>query len=281
MNKNKRNSLICPKCHKLISSDEQHCPYCGLSSPGSRFKNISISQGIEKPDVIIKYIIYVNIGLYLLSLLLSPRQTGFSFNPLNLFSPESGSLLVLGATGTLPIDRYHRWWTLLTANYLHGSILHIIFNMLAFYQLASIVIREFGAYRMFIIYTLSGVGGFFISYLAGISFTIGASASVCGLMGAILYYGKDRGGIYGQTLFRQMGGWAISIFLFGFMIPGINNWGHAGGIIIGALIAFGLGYKEKNQEGFLQKSLAFFCLIATLLALSWAAFTGIFYRLVG
>ena len=189
--------------------------------------------------------------------------------------------MVLGATGTLPIDRYHRWWTLLTANYLHGSILHIIFNMLAFYQLAPIIIREFGAYRMFIIYTLGGVGGFFISYLAGISFTIGASASVCGLMGAILYYGKDRGGIYGQALFRQMGGWAISIFLFGFMIPNINNWGHAGGIIVGALVAFCLGYKEKYQESFLQKSLAFFCLTATVLTLSWAVFTGIFYRLAG
>lgn len=53
---------------------------------------------------------------------------------------------------------------------------------------------------MVVIYTLSGMCGFLVSYLAGVGFTIGASAAVCGLIGAALYYGKRRGGRYGQTV---------------------------------------------------------------------------------
>ena len=65
--------------------------------------------------------------------------------------------------------------------------------------------------------TFSGVFGFFVSYLAGVTFTIGASAAVCGLIGAALYFGKSRGGIYGQTIYRQIGGWAIGIFSYNFV----------------------------------------------------------------
>ena len=117
--------------------------------------------------------------MYIVSILFNPRAAGLSMNPLTFLSPSDTSLLLLGATGTIPIDKYHRLWTLISASFLHGGILHIFFNMAAFRQLATLVNREFGVYRMFAIYTLSGIFGFWISYLAGIAFTIGASASVC------------------------------------------------------------------------------------------------------
>ena len=128
--------------------------------------------------------------MFILALLLNPSGTRVSLNPLTALAPSDLSLLRLGATGTIPIDRLHRWWSLLTANYLHGGILHIVFNMMAFRQLAPFVIREYGPYRMISLFTLSGVGGFLVSYLAGVALTIGASAAVCGLIGAALFYGK-------------------------------------------------------------------------------------------
>jgi rhomboid protease GluP len=97
--------------------------------------------------------------MYLLSLLLHPWSSGFSLNPLTIFSPGGESLLLLGATGTIPIDRLHRWWTLISANYLHGGIFHILFNMVAFRQISPLVLREYGVNRVFILYTLSGVIG--------------------------------------------------------------------------------------------------------------------------
>jgi rhomboid protease GluP len=219
--------------------------------------------------------------MYIVSILFNPRAAGLSMNPLTFLSPSDTSLLLLGATGTIPIDKYHRLWTLISASFLHGGILHIFFNMAAFRQLATLVNREFGVYRMFAIYTLSGIFGFWISYLAGIAFTIGASASVCGLVGAILYYGKSRGGIYGRQLYKQIAVWVVFLFIFGLMVPGINNWGHGGGILAGIGFGYLLGYRERRRENFFHKILAGACAIATLLVLLWAVSTAVYYRLLG
>ena len=117
----------------------------------------------------------------------------------------------MGATGVIPIDRMQRWWSLLSANYLHGGILHIFFNMIAFRQIAGLIVREYGIHRTFVLYTLGGTLGFLISYLAHTPFTIGSSAAVCSLIGAALYYGKSRGGLYGNIVYKQIGGWAAGI----------------------------------------------------------------------
>ena len=215
--------------------------------------------------------------MYLLSILINPSRANLSLNPLTFLSPSDTSLLLLGATGTIPIDRYHRLWTLVSAGFLHGGILHIFFNMVAFRQLAAIVNREFGIYRMFVIYTLSGIVGYWVSYLAGVAFTIGASASVCGLVGAALYYGKSRGGVYGTSLYKQIAGWIVILFIFGLLVPGINNWGHGGGILGGIVLGFLLGYQEKKRENFFHRVLGGVCLIGTLLVLFWAVLTGVYY----
>jgi len=281
MAQNQRGSVLCPNCRKLVSTDEIQCPYCGISRPGSWWKNNTWSMGFYRSDQIVKSLIYLNIGMYIVSLLFTSKFSSLSINPFFVLSPENDSLLLLGATGTIPIDRLHRWWTLISANYLHGSILHILFNMLAFKQLAPLVIREYGSHRMLIIYSFSGTIGFGVSYLAGVSFTIGASAAICGLMGALLYYGKSRGGIYGQTIYKQVATWAAGIFLFGLMVPGIDNWGHGGGLIAGVFTAFVVGYEEKKQLGFLHKAAALTCVILTLLILIWATLSGVYYRVLG
>lgn len=276
-----RGSLLCPNCRKLISADEPRCPYCGISSPGSRWRNNILTRIFGHPDGMIRAIIFTNAGMYLLTLLLNSQGPGMSMNPLMFLSPDNTSLMLLGATGTFPIDRLHRWWTLLSANYLHGGILHILFNMFAFWQLAPLAAREYGSYRTFIIYTLGGTAGFLVSYLAGVTFTIGASAAVCSLIGAALYYGKSRGGIYGQVIYKQVGVWAVSIFIFGFLVRGINNWGHGGGMLAGILLGFLLGYRDKKPESSLHRTLAIVCVAATLLTLLWAIFSGIYYRMAG
>jgi rhomboid protease GluP len=268
MEKQARNSTLCPGCRSLISLDEERCPHCGLRNPGSPWKKFSFSAGsLLSADRLVKNIIWLNAGMFILSILINPGSIGLSANPFGLFSPSSNSLLILGATGTIPIARLHRWWTLLSANWLHGGILHILFNMFALWQIGPFVIREYGPSRMFAIYTLSGVGGFFVSFLAGVPFTIGASAAICGLIGAALYYGKSRGGYYGQAVYQQVGGWAIGIFLFGFLISGINNWAHGGGLLTGAVAGFLLGYNEREQEKPFHLLLAIGCGLATLGAL--------------
>jgi rhomboid protease GluP len=226
-------------------------------------------------------IIVVNVGMYILSIILNPKAAGLSPNPLTFLSPSGSNLELLGATGLVPIGHYHRYWTLISASYLHGGILHIFFNMIALRQLAFVASREFGLYRMFAIYTLSGVFGFWISYLFGVLWTIGASASLCGLVGAILYYGKSRGGVYGKALYKQISIWVVCLFIFGFVVPGINNWAHGGGIIAGIGFGFLLGYQEKRRENLFHKMLAGTCALVTLLVLVWAVSSTVFYKMMG
>lgn len=276
-----RQSILCPNCRKLISSSEAKCPYCGTSRPGSWYKNNAWTAGFRDSGQSVKYIIALNVAMYIISIMFNPKGAGLSMNPLTFLSPSNNSLFLLGATGTIPIDRYHRFWTLISASFLHGGILHIFFNMFAFYQLATLVNREYGVYRMFVIYTLSGIFGFLVSDLANVAFTIGASAAIMGLVGAILYYGKSRGGAYGRALYKQVAVWTVLIFIFGVVVPGINNWGHAGGMLGGIVLGFLLGYQEKKKENLIHKMLAGGCAVATIGVLIWAVSTAVYYSVLG
>jgi rhomboid protease GluP len=238
-----------------------------------------LASGLRTAQQCITALLVLNIGMYILSILLNPAASNFAMHPFRALSPAQSSLFLLGATGTIPIDQYHRWWTLIAANFLHGSILHILFNMIALRQIVPLIVQVYGVSRMIILYTLTGVIGFGVSYLAGIPLTIGASAALCGLIGATLYYGKSRGGIYGQAIFRQIGGWALSIFLIGFLIPGINNWAHGGGMAAGALLSAWLGYEEKRPQQLFHRLLANACILVNLLVLAWAVLSSLTYSL--
>jgi rhomboid protease GluP len=281
MQGDRRKSILCPHCGKLISVAEQTCPHCGISRPGARWKNIPITRGLLQSDQLIKTIIYANVGMYLISLLMNPTRMGLSANPFMFLSPSNGALLLLGSTGTIPIDQGHRWWTLVSANYLHGGILHIVFNMIALRQIGPLVLREYGANRLIGLYTLGGIFGFLVSYFAGVRFTLGASAAVCSLIGASLYYGKSRGGAYGQAIYKQVSGWVLGLFLFGFLVPGINNWGHGGGIVGGIILGYLLGYHERTRENLFHRSLATVCVVLTVAVLAWATLSSVYYRFLG
>jgi len=265
MQNSARRSILCPNCRKLISIDEPLCPYCGLSRPGSWWKTGFLSLFSPYDFDIIKLLIIVNVVLFILS------------NILSFLVPSVNILRLLGTTGTIPIDVLHRWWTLVSAGYLHGNIMHIFFNMVALYQLGPLVLQEFGFYRTVILYVLGGAAGFLISYLASVPETLGASASLCALIGALLYYGKSRGGIFGQSLFKQLSGWVIGIGLFGLLVPGINNWGHGGGLAGGIVLGFLLGYSEKSRETYFHKLLAAICMLATGAILLWALLSTFYY----
>ena len=272
-------TILCPRCRRLVGLEERRCPHCGLRRPGSKFRRMLRGDDQEAAMWWIRGIIYANVAMFVVSLLAMVGGIRFSANPLYFLSPNGNALLVLGATGSVPVYRLHRWWSLLSAGYLHGGILHIFFNMAAFRQLAPLALREYGPWRMFTIYTLSSLFGFWVSVLAGVSLTIGASAAVCGLIGALVYFGKARGGDWGRLVYRQIGGWAVGILLFGMLIPGINNWGHAGGFAAGVVLGFLLGYVEKRPENVLHRILGGLCLLATGAVLAWMIFLAVMFRM--
>jgi len=277
----RKGAVICPNCRKLVNADEPRCPYCGISRPGSGLSRGLWTLGGLSPEAAITSVIAINAAMYVISLVLFPKGIGVSPNPFAMLAPSRGSVILLGATGTIPIDEMHRWWTLLSANYLHGGVLHILFNMIALRQLGPMAMEEYGLHRTAALYTLGGVGGYCVSYLAGIQFTIGASAAVCSLIGAMLYYGKNRGGTYGQFVFQRVWGWVMGIFLFGLLFPGINNWAHGGGMAAGFLLGMLLGYRERMPENSMHKLLAAVCMGSTVMVLLWAVGTSLLLRMSG
>jgi rhomboid protease GluP len=64
-------------------------------------------------------------------------------------------------------------------------------------------------------------------------------------------------------------------------VPGINNWGHAGGMVAGVILGFFLGYQERKRENLGHKLLAGLCMLVTVVVLGWAIASGVYQRLAG
>ena len=146
---------------------------------------------------------------------------------------------MFGAAGSVPVSSLNRWWTVLSAAWLHGGAAAHLFNMLWIRQLAPAVGELYGPGRMVIIYTVAGVAGFAPELRgrpalgfpadplpAGRRLTVGASAPIFGLLGAVVYYGRRTGSSMASS---QAWSWAIIMFVFGLIMPGIDNYAHAGG----------------------------------------------------
>jgi rhomboid protease GluP len=189
----------------------------------------------------------VCIAAYVASMLLDPRAALRVRNPLDLLAPSGVALDALGMTGAYAWVR-GRWWTLVTAIYLHGSLLHILFNLLWINQVGPAVEELYGRSRLILIFTAAGVLGFVVSNWFMVEFTIGASGSIFGLFGAMVAYGRSRGGTFGVTILRQYGQWALVLFVLGFLMAGVNNFAHAGGFVGGYLTGMALGHGEGQRE---------------------------------
>jgi membrane associated rhomboid family serine protease len=129
------------------------------------------------------------------------------------------------------------WWRIFTSAFLHGSIMHISFNMIALWQVGTFVELIFGTPRMAIIYVISMIGsGYAAAYFTPPDeVTIGASGAIFGLFGALAVAGF-RLGDRGRDIMRQTSGIIVINLIIGF-IPGLNisYQGHIGGLIAGTL----------------------------------------------
>jgi rhomboid protease GluP len=198
-----------------------------------------------------KLVMWVCGALYLACLAADPEGVSMS-GLLSLGAPSLRSQFLFGASGPGPVFLYGRWWTVLSAAWLHGGVLHILFNMLWVRDLAPPTARLYGPGRAVLIYVISGVAGFLASsvvpvllaltpvgglvprFLAGAGYTVGASAPIFGLIGALLHYGR-RGG--SSLIGQQAKGLALTMLLFGFVMPGVDNWAHLGGLAGGYVTA--------------------------------------------
>jgi hypothetical protein len=156
-----------------------------------------------------------------------------------------------------------------------GGLLHILFNVLWIRQLGPAVEELYGPSRLVVIFTLSGAAGFVVSNSLGVPFTIGASGSIFGLLGAMVAYGRKRGGAFGAMVLREYGQWAVILFIFGFFMAGVNNFAHAGGFLGGFVSGLVLSLAERRAETGLDRLLAAACVGLTMLGFALSLWTAL------
>jgi rhomboid protease GluP len=260
---------VCPSCGSLVGVRDDKCYSCGRSNPGlwgfaPLLRQLGTDLGFAP------FVIGGCSTLYVLSLLASGSELQVNAGGINFLVPSNRALVMLGAAGTYPVFGFGMWWTLLSAGWLHGSALHILFNMMWVRDLGPTMADIIGPSRTVIIYTVSGVSGFLVSTLAGSPLTIGASASVFGLLGALVHYGRKSGSslIRGQAM-----NYAVILFVMGFLMRGVDNFAHAGGFAGGYLTsAF---FNPLTRERGDHMVIAVLCLAATFLSVLASVVTGI------
>jgi rhomboid protease GluP len=265
-------AILCPSCGRLTNADAPSCMVCGRRNPGM-WGFAGPLRGLFRHRSFVDAVTVACIVLYVASLIFDPMGALQRRGLLDAFSPSGSALAALGATGP---QQWHRgeWWTLLTAIYLHGGILHILFNVLWIRQLGPAVEEIYGPARLVVIFTVSGALGFLASDLLSPWPSVGASGSIFGLLGAMVAFGQKRGGTFGAMVLRQYGQWAVLLFIMGFLMAGVNNVAHAGGFVGGLAAGFVLALAERRAETGLDHLMAAACIGLTLLGFALALYTA-------
>ena len=173
---------------------------------------------------------------------------------INIFIFVSG-MFVFGVDNLINIMANNRdlivhgqYYRLFTSMFMHVDIIHIACNMYALYVLGPQAESFFGKGKFLIMYLLSGLSASLLSILLNQNgFSLGASGAIFGIMGALLYFGYNFRVYLGNTLVREILPIIGINLLFGFMNPGIDNYGHIGGLIGGIVLAMALGFKARSK----------------------------------
>jgi rhomboid protease GluP len=269
-------SVVCPSCNRLVGASEPRCPFCGRAAPGM-FGLTGTLRKVESALALWPLVGWVCGALYIAALATDPQGLA----PSGLFSPNDERLLAFGASGIQPVFRFGRWWTVLSAGWLHANLLHIVLNVYGLWQIAPAIERIYGTGRGWVIYTLSGAMGFAFSALSVFvpgclgrvlghgDTTVGASAALFGLLGALLHYSR-RSGM--RSVGQLVWSWALPMAVFG-LLPGlhIDNWAHLGGFTGGWLLSYWLDpLKEERLDHLLAATL---CILASAGAIVWSLVT--------
>jgi rhomboid protease GluP len=259
---------------------DDKCYSCGRSNPGL-WGFAPALRDLGRDVGFVPMVIGASAILYALTLIASGTRLQVVGGGMSILAPSSQAMLLFGASGAFPVFTLGWWWTLLSASWLHGNFLHILFNMMWVRDLGPALVDLIGTPRTIIIYVVSGVCGFLLSSVLGYigppipifhgaSLTLGASASILGLLGALLHYGRTSGSrlIHGTAL-----NYAIILFVMGLIMPGVDNSAHAGGFIGGyAMSAF---FNPLTRERGDHMLVAIICLVATLVAIIASVVVGL------
>jgi len=273
-------SVVCPSCGSLVGVRDDKCYTCGRANPGlwgfgPLLRRIGTDLGFAQ------LVIGACVTIWVLMLLMSGGELrGGSL--LSALSPSPKIMFLFGESGAVPVFTAGRWWTVLSAGWLHAGLLHIALNMYWVYMMGPAIADLFGPSRTVIIYTIGGVAGFVLSSVAGAylgalpipflhtaGFTVGASAPVFGLIGALYHYGRT----VSSAVKQQATYFIIQAVVFGLLVPNIDNYAHLGGF--SGVYAASAALNPMTRERGDHVLAAIRCLVASLVAIVFSFIHGL------
>jgi len=213
--------VSCGRCDRTI------CPDCMINAPvGFQCPDCVASAQVTLPKTrfggsfntvpkVTRFILITCVSIFALSLLVGSFARSFGMFPAAIAQGE--------------------WWRLFTSTLLHGSILHLLFNMYALYWLGPQLERSLGHVRFAALYVLSALGGSVASYWFSPlnTLSVGASGAIFGLITATIVIGRETRADVSQLVVLL----GINVVI-GFLQPGIDWRAHFGGAVTGAAVAY-------------------------------------------
>jgi rhomboid protease GluP len=260
---------MCPQCRAFITSRDRVCPYCqgqvGPRAIDRRDPKAILGGFIPHARFTTSIILLLNFGLFAATVLFSMRAG----NANALFDLDGRTLFEFGAKYRDAIVA-GQWWRLVTAGFLHGGILHLLMNSWVLFDLGAQVEEIYGSARLLVFYFAATVCGFYLSMIWTPALSVGASAGVFGLIGAMIALGvRHRTHPVGGAIRTMYVRWAVYGLALG-LLPGlrVDNAAHIGGLAAGFVAAYAAG-TPRLVGGWgerLWRILSYLCLALTALA---------------
>ncbi len=251
---------MCPHCRAFITDQDKVCPYCnervGARAVERRGDGSLLGGLIPEARFVTSMILLINIALYVASSM----------------TKDSSAVLEAGAKMSANITRGQQYWRLVTAGFLHGGLFHILMNSWALFDLGAQIEEIFGASRMIVFYFVATIAGFYASTYWSLAPSVGSSAGIFGLIGAMIALGMMHRSALGDAIRSHYMRWAVYGLIMG-ALPGlhVDNAAHIGGLAGGFGLAWLAGQPgvRVTRERIWQAA-AVVCLVLT----AWS-----FYRM--
>jgi rhomboid protease GluP len=235
---------MCPQCRAFITTKDRICPYCNepVAPRAIDRRNPSPILGglIPQARFLTVMISTINVGMYLITVVYSMNAGNG-----NALMDLDGRTLVMFGAKFGPAIQLGQWWRLVTAGYLHGGLIHILMNSWVLLSVGAQVEELYGAGRMFVFYTVTTIGGYYLSYLwSPMTPSVGASAGIMGLIGVMIAWGTTHRSAIADAVRGQYIMWVIFMLVIGLLPGNVDNAAHVGGLASG----FGIAYLAGTQR---------------------------------
>ncbi len=249
--------IRCTRCDRPICAECMvpapvgfQCPDCVTNASVNTRQATTVAGGTPISRPVVTYsLIGINVAVFLLQ---------FSV----------GINAVAGDYGMWPVGVavHGEWWRLVTAAFLHGSFLHIAFNMYVLFALGPTLERILGHGRYVVLYLMAALGGGVASYAFSEvnTVSVGASGAIFGLMGALVVAGRRLRYDVTQVLVLL----GINVVI-GFIAPGVDWRAHLGGLVTGAAVAAVFVFAPRAHRTLVQVTGVLAVLFALLAVTMW------------